>query len=293
MEMHQLRYFVALAKTGSFRRAAENCHVSQPSLSQQIMKLEDELGEKLFERLRRSAVLTAAGELFRARAERILQEVEDARREVGDVRGVVRGKVQLGVLPTIAPYLLPKIIQRFSAQYPAVELVVHEDMTARLVQVIEANELDLAIASLPIIGRGLEVKELFTEELFVALPQTHRLARKKAIAVHELRNEKFVVMKEGHCLGAQAVQFCREKGFDPQVTCRTAQVETIQALVQAGLGVSLVPEMARANGCPGQVYRSLAGTKPTRTIALITRKNRQLSAAAREFKKLVETSEAD
>src|SRR5213593_3075622 len=111
MEMHQFRYFIAVAKTGSFSRAAEECHVSQPSLSQQILKLEDELGEKLFERLRRRTVLTAAGELFRQRAERIAQEVEEARREVHDVGGLLRGRVEFGVLPTIAPYVLPPVIR--------------------------------------------------------------------------------------------------------------------------------------------------------------------------------------
>lgn len=288
MEMHQLRYFLAVAKSGSFSRAAEACHVSQPSLSQQILKLEDELGERLFERLRRRATLTAAGELFRARAERIVAEVEEARREARDAGGMVRGKVDLGVLPTIAPYLLPKIITGFGAKHPAVEVVVHEDMTARLVQAIEANELDIALLSLPVAGRALEVEELFAEELLLTLPAGHRLTRKKTITLTDLEQERFIVMKEGHCLGAQALEFCRGKGFNPQITCRSAQVETIQALVEAGLGVSLVPAMARRAACPGHlVYRSLAGSKPTRAIVLIYRKRRELSRAAKELKAFI------
>jgi LysR family transcriptional regulator, hydrogen peroxide-inducible genes activator len=289
MEMHQLRYFLAVAKTGSFSRAAETCHVSQPSLSQQILKLEDELGEALFERLRRRTVLTASGELLRMRAERIVAEVEEARREVRDASGAVRGKVALGVLPTIAPYLLPKIITGFGGRHPEVEIVVHEDMTARLVQAIDANELDIALLSLPVVGRALEVEELFTEELLLTLPAGHRLARKKTINLSDLEQERFIVMKEGHCLGAQAVEFCREKGFNPQVTCRSAQVETIQALVEAGVGVSLVPAMAQHPACPGQlIYRSLTGSKPMRTIALISRKRRDLSLAAKELKKFIQ-----
>jgi LysR family hydrogen peroxide-inducible transcriptional activator len=288
MEMHQLRYFLAVAKTGSFSRAAESCHVSQPSLSQQILNLEDELGERLFERLRRRTVLTAAGALLRTRAERIVAEVDEARREVRDAGVAVRGKVDLGVLPTIAPYLLPQIIMGFGAKHPGVEIIVHEDMTARLVQAIEANELDLALVSLPLLGRALDIEELFAEELLLALPAGHRLARKKTINLSDLETEKFIVMKEGHCLGAQAVEFCREKGFNPQVTCRSGQVETIQALVEAGLGVSLVPAMARRPECPGQlIYRSLDGRKPTRSIALLTRKRRELSRAAKELKRFI------
>jgi LysR family hydrogen peroxide-inducible transcriptional activator len=149
--------------------------------------------------------------------------------------------------------------------------------------------LDLALLSLPAVGRRLEVEELFTEELLLVLPADHRLARKKTIALSDLEPEKFIVMKEGHCLGAQSLQFCREKGFNPQVSCRSAQVETIQALVEAGLGISLTPEMARRLDCPGQlIYRSLTGQKPQRTIALVCRKNRQLSLAAKELKNFIQ-----
>src|SRR4051812_12737932 len=134
MELHQLRYFLAVVKTGNFSRAAADCHVSQPSLSQQILNLEAELGEKLLDRQRRKTVLTTAGQMLRERAERILREVKEAKQEVHDLQGALRGKVEFGALPTIAPYLLPGIIEGFSTLHPGVEMILHEDTTARLTQ---------------------------------------------------------------------------------------------------------------------------------------------------------------
>ena len=131
MELHQLRYFLAVARTKNFSRAAEQCHVAQPSLSQQIMKLEAELGERLFERTKREVALTPAGDLLTAHAERVLAEVDLACAGVRELRGLVRGRVALGVLPTVAPYFLPQRLRTFSAKFPAVEVVVHEDTTDR------------------------------------------------------------------------------------------------------------------------------------------------------------------
>jgi len=285
MEMHQLRYFLAVAKTGNFSRAAEECHVAQPSLSQQILKLEDELGEPLFERLRSRAVLTVAGELLRKRAETILKEAEQARREVGDLNGEIRGKVTLGVIPTIAPYLLPSIARGFIKSHPRVELVMHEEITPRLLSSLESNELDLAIMSQPFGSSRIHMHQLFTEELLLVLPAGHPLLKKTRISLDDLAPEKFILMQEGHCLGDQALQFCREGGFHPQITCRSAQVETIQGLVQAGLGVSLIPAMARKTPCPRQLeYRSISGKKPTRSITLHWQANRQFSRAATALK---------
>ena len=150
MELHQLRYVLAVAQTGSFSRAAEHCHVSQPSLSQQIQKLEDELGERLFDRLPRKIRLAPAGELFLPRAQRVIEEIDLAQREVRESEGQLRGSLTIGVLPTIAPYLLPPVICAFSQKHPRVEVIVQEDTTARLLQLGSACEIDLLVASLPI-----------------------------------------------------------------------------------------------------------------------------------------------
>src|SRR6266403_1498775 len=171
MEMHQLRYVVAVARAGNFSRAAEQCHVSQPSLSQQILKLEEELGERLFDRMKREARLTPHGEAFLPRALKILEEVDLAKREASDAQGLLRGRLILGVLPTIAPYLLPELLVAFAKKFPGVEIVVHEDTTAQLLKLAQACEIDFALASRPIQDERMEVKDLFTEELRVALPE--------------------------------------------------------------------------------------------------------------------------
>ncbi|WP_218279930.1 LysR family transcriptional regulator [Verrucomicrobium spinosum] len=265
--MHQLRYMVAVARTGNFSRAAQTCHVSQPSLSQQIQKLEDELGERLFDRLRRHAKLTQAGERFLPRAVRILEEMDAATREARAANDLDQGRITVGVLPTIAPYLLPKLIAAFSAKYPGVQVVVHEDTTARLRELTAACEVDIAIASLPLQDERFEVRELFDEELLLALPNNHRLVDQKKIIPEDLLEEKFILMKEGHCLGDQVLHFCHRQDFHPQVSCRSAQMETVQSLVQSGMGITLVPRMAlQEDRSVKPVYRSLSDPSPKRTI---------------------------
>ncbi len=281
MQLHQLRYFLAVAKSGNFSRAAQSCFVAQPSLSQQILKLEEELGEKLFERHHRHAVLTPAGQLLRQRAETILHEIHEAKREVRDARGELRGEVHLAALPTIAPYLLPAILKRFARQSPAVSVTVHEETTERALRALHNHELDLALVSRPIDDPRVEVRFLFREELYLALPRRHALARKRGIRAVDLQPEKFIFMADAHCLGTQTLQFCYAQGFAPRISCRSAQMQTLQALVAAGLGISIIPSMARTSRRAGPiVYRSLGKTPPTREIALIWNKKRQLSRAA-------------
>jgi LysR family hydrogen peroxide-inducible transcriptional activator len=281
MEMHQLRYVVAVARARNFSRAAEQCHVSQPSLSQQIQKLEEELGERLFDRMKREAKLTAHGEAFLPRALRILEEVDLARREASDARSLLRGRVIVGVLPTIAPYLLPAVLGDFAKRFPSVEIVVQEETTAQLLKLVNACEIDFAVASRPIQDRRMEVQDLFTEELRLALPPRHSLTRKRTVRLADLEKEPFIVMKEGHCLGDQVLNFCERRDLKPTISFRTAQLETIQALVHAGAGISLVPAMAARKKRAGlPEYRSLASPKPERKIVAIWPKQRPLSRAA-------------
>ena len=288
MEMHQLRYVVAVSRAGNFSRAAEQCHVSQPSLSQQILKLEEELGERLFERMKREAKLTPHGEAFLPRAVKILEEVDAARREASDARRLLRGRLIVGVLPTIAPYLLPEVLVTFAEKFPGVEIVVHEDTTARLLRLAQAYEIDFALASRPIQDERMEVKDLFTEELRLALPRGHRLTRKRTVRLADLEKEPFIVMKEGHCLGDQVLNFCERRDLKPIINFRSAQLETIQALVRSGVGISLIPAMAaRSERKDLPEYRSLLAPKPERKIVAVWPKQRPLSRAANEFLKQI------
>jgi len=288
MEMHQLRYVVAVSRAGNFSRAAEQCHVSQPSLSQQILKLEEELGERLFDRMKREAKLTPHGEAFLPRAVKILEEVDAARRETLDAHSLLRGRLIIGVLPTIAPYLLPTVLVSFAEKFPGVEIVVHEDTTAQLLKLAQAYEIDFALASRPIQDQRMEVKVLFTEELQLALPPGHPLTRKRTLRLADLEKEPFIVMKEGHCLGDQVLNFCDRRDLKPTINFRSAQLETIQALVRTGVGISLVPAMAarrERNDLPE--YRSLPAPKPERKIVAVWPKQRPLGRAANEFLKQI------
>lgn len=281
MEMHQLRYTVAVARTGNFSRAAEQCRVAQPSLSQQIQKLEGELGERLFDRLKSGVKLTPAGEAFLQRAVRILEEVDAAKREATDAHALLRGCVTIGVLPTIAPYLLPQILPAYMEKLPGVEITVLEETTARLLKLALAYEIDFALASHPIQDPRLEIRELFSEELLLALPPTHPLARKRTLSAADLENEHLIVMQEGHCLGDQVLRFCDRRELHARVSFRSAQVLSIQTLVSAGLGISLIPTMAvPAGGAGAPIYRSLAPPKPQREIIAFWPRQRPPGRAA-------------
>jgi LysR family hydrogen peroxide-inducible transcriptional activator len=283
MEFHQLRDFLAVAATGSFSKAAKKCHVAQPSLSKAIQRLEDEFGEKLFVRLKRQAVLTPAGEIVQRRATRILNEVEQAKRDLEDARGLRRGKVNIGILPTISPYFLPRVLAQFTQKFPALQVVVTEETTVDLLKLVETWELDLALVSLPIPDTNLETETLFQEELLLAVPSKHSLAVKPSVSVKDLDGEKFILMKEGHCLADQVLTFCHEKDLRLQIVLKTSQIETVHSLVMAGMGISLVPQMARISGRIPLVYRSLENPKPTRSVTAVWRNGHDHTRAAAEF----------
>jgi LysR family hydrogen peroxide-inducible transcriptional activator len=288
MEMNQLRYAVAVARAGNFTRAAEQCRVSQPSLSQQIQKLEEELGERLFDRMKRQTKLTPYGEAFVRRAVRILEEAEMALREATDAKSLLSGTLTIGVLPTIAPYLLPEAISAFARKYPGVDIVVQEDTTAHLLKQLTTYEIDFAIASNPIEDSRFEIRELFSEELLLALPPGHRLARKRAVPPSALEGERLIVMREGHCLGDQVLGFCEHSAMKPTVSFRSAQLETIYALVAAGLGLSLIPAMAaNTERAHALELRSIQAPRPERKILAVWPKQRPLGRAARVFMELM------
>jgi LysR family hydrogen peroxide-inducible transcriptional activator len=288
MEMHQLRYVAAVARTGNFSRGAAQCHVSQPSLSQQIQKLEDELGHRLFDRMKRAVRLTPHGEAFLPHAVRILEEADAAKREATDAHHLLRGTLAFGVLPTIAPYLLPVALAEFTMKFPGVEILVQEDTTARLLKLAHRYEIDFALASEPIQDDRFEVRELFAEELLLALPPGHPLTRKRTVSATDLEGERLIVMKEGHCLGDQVLGFCDRRNVRPSISFRSAQLETIQALVCSGLGISLIPAMASQSKRADQpMYRSLPSPKPERKIVAVWPKQRPPGRAASEFLKMV------
>ncbi len=282
MELHQLRYFTAVAKTGNFTRAAEASHVAQASLSQQIIKLEEELGTRLFERLRRRATLTPAGHRLLKRAEIILAEVQNAQSEISSLNAQPSGTLTLGALPTIAPYFLPTVIDQLKQAHPQIEANIQEDTTARLVEAVSKDDVELAIVSFPVVGSHLTKIELYQEPLWFAIPSTNPLATRKRATWKDLSQQRFILMQEGHCLGQQSLKFCHDQDFHPNVACRSAQIETVLALIRKNVGVSLIPDMARQSAIkdPDIAYLPLDRPCPFRSIVLIHRQNRHLSSAA-------------
>jgi LysR family transcriptional regulator, hydrogen peroxide-inducible genes activator len=284
MEMHQLRYFAAVAHANSFSRAAKACFVSQPSLSQQIAKLESELGQRLLDRLGRRVQLTDAGRQLLESAQAILATVEDAKRRIKDAGNLAGCRLTVGAIPTIAPYLLPAVLRQLEKRHPGVEMTVHEDVTRNLIGAVVAGELDLAIMALPIEDEHLELETLRTEPLLLALPRGHRLSRKKQVTMDDLRAERFLLLGEMHCLGNQVLSYCRAHECQPRIACRSAQIATMLALIEQGLGITLLPEMAtRGPASKGVVFRRLAESSPSRTVTVIWRKHRYHSMAAARF----------
>lgn len=294
MEIHQLRYFVAIAEAGSFSRAAERCRVAQPSLSQQIQKLERDLGQTLFDRLPRGAALTEAGDALLPRARRILAEVRAASGEIE--RDLESGRVPLavGAIPTMAPYLLPPVLRRLTAEFPDCELTVREDLTERLVEALVDLELDCAIMSTPVDHRLVEVEILGEERLLLAAHRDLTLPSASKVALDILRAQPSIVLHEMHCLGEQIRDFCEAAELTQKIVCRSTQLHTVQRLVAMGMGISLVPEMAIPPGTSdgeetnGSLrYSPVPNLDPSREISVVWRKDRSRPRLALRFVELV------
>lgn len=280
MEVHQLRYFCAIARHGTFTRASEVEHVAQPSLSQQILKLEAELGSRLFDRLPRSARLTVFGKAFLPKAERILRELEEAKTELQEMAGNEKGDVVVGIIPTIAAYLLPKLLKGFAARHPLITLKIIEDITPTLLQRLHDGTIDMAIAALPITEGDLASEELFEEKFYAVLPKTHRRASSKSISLTDLNREPFLLLKEGHCFRDSLIAACHKSKVTPSVVFESGQFATILAMVSAGMGVSAVPAMAvqPQSGC---TFIPISGKHSTRKVGIISSRNHYQSRAQR------------
>lgn len=285
MELHQLRYACAVAETGSFSRAAERCQIAQPSLSQQVLKLEEELGAKLFDRLGRSIRLTEPGRAFLPHARAILDQVDVARASVALNYADVRGSVTLGAIPTVAPYMIPRYTAAFIKRFPDARLRIVEETTPVLIEGLRDLSIDFALLALPLRHKDLELRPLRTESLLAAVPEKHPLAAKESLSVADLRGESLVMLRDGHCFRDLSLAICRSANVNPNIAFESGQFSSILGMVAAGIGLSLIPEMAvdRHAGCR---YVRLRESRAVRTIALASLRGRsfnrvqQLLAAA-------------
>lgn len=283
MELQQLRYVVAVAEAGNFTKAAERCFVTQPSLSQQVLNLESELGHKLFHRLGRRAVLTEAGSAFLERARRILTDVDDAGKAIRDDPALGR-RIVVGANPTLAPYIYPTLLARCRQEYP--HLVVHtrEDFRVPLTKAVLDGELDLAVVSLPVSDVRLSVEALFLEPLLLVVARDHPLAVKRDVSARDLAEETFILLGESSSLAMQIRRFCGDHDFEPKIGHRCSQIATVKGLVAAGMGISVLPQVAiDEEDARTLVYRKLSGRAPTREIAIIRHLQRYQSRGAEQF----------
>jgi LysR family hydrogen peroxide-inducible transcriptional activator len=244
LELQQLRYFRAVASTGNFTRAAEQQRISQPSLSEQIRKLEDELGVRLFERLGRSVRLTSFGEALLAEASVILQHVSGAEAAIAALQDGARGKVRVGAIPTILPFFLAPRLAQFRDRHPEIEIALTEDLTRGLVERLQSGDLDVALAALPVKNPEIICSELFRERLALAVGRNHRLAKAPAVDLADVRDERMLLLKEGHCFRQDVLTVCTRARVELHSIFESDQFASIFPLVSSGFGVTLVPEMA-------------------------------------------------
>ncbi|HEY5316342.1 MAG TPA: LysR substrate-binding domain-containing protein, partial [Solirubrobacteraceae bacterium] len=243
MELRQLRYLLALAEERHFTRAAAREHIAQPALSQQIRRLEDEVGLPLVERTTRRVALTDAGDLLVARARRILAEVDAAQAELEGLRGLRGGRVTVGAMHTMGPVDVSLVLAIFHERHPDVELTVREQSSEELAEMLRVDELDLAFLSVTerIESHGLGLQQLVSEELVAVLPADHRLAARRRIRMVELAGEKFISYRDGSRLREALVSAGRGAGYEPHVTLESNESPRIRRLVARGLGVAILP----------------------------------------------------
>jgi LysR family transcriptional regulator, transcription activator of glutamate synthase operon len=292
MELRQLRYLLALAEERNFTRAAAREHIAQPALSQQIRRLEDEVGLPLVERTTRRVALTDAGELLVARARRILAEVDAADTELAALRGVQRGHVTVGAMHTMGPVDVSLVLALFHERHPGVELTVREQSSEELAEMLRVDELDLAFLSVTerIESHGLGLQQLVSEELVAVLPTDHPLAGRRRLGMAELEGERFISYRAGSRLREVLISAGRDAGYEPHVTLESNESQRIRQLVARGLGVAVLPRSDTES--PGAEIAALTLTSPglTRDITLAWREGRRHAPAAAEFLELARST---
>ena len=297
MDLRQLEYFTAIVREGSLTEAAKRCRVAQPSLSQQLKALEDELGETLVHRKPRGVEPTAAGRILLDHADRVLGEARSLRERFERRRETQEGSVIFGMIPTIAPYLLPRVLGPFREGFPKIDVQVREARTSGLIRQVVDGQIEFAILSdvTPQDRKkwSLHVRELFREPLLLAVPDSHPFAGGgKAPKPEQLEPETLIHLRDGHCLTDRTLKVCRLERLDPRLECD--QLETALAMVAAGMGTAVVPELAvRARPPHGLEFCRFHDPAPERTISLMKRRAIPLSKAAEELVELIKNLPRD
>ncbi|OKP82344.1 transcriptional regulator [Paenibacillus sp. P3E] len=299
MELRQLQYALQIAAERNFSRAADKLHIAQPSLSQQLSKLEKELGVLLFQRNTSSVELTHAGEKFVEQAQTIIDAVELLRQEMSDISQLRTGHVVVGSMPITGAHLLPHVLPVFKSKFAEVEITLLEDSSMNLEKLTASGQTDLSLLSLPLEIPTLAYEVLGEERIDLAVPPEHPFASRSAAGIRtsleELKDEPFIVLKEGQGFRKMTVELCRGAGFEPRIVFESNNMETVQSLVATGMGVTLVPHFIarapRSEFVP--VYLPLAEPVPSRTLVVAYRRGRYLSKAAEAFIETFKTTVKD
>lgn len=296
MNLRDLKYLVALADHRHFGRAAAACFVSQPTLSTQIRKLEDELGLPLVERAPRKVMLTPAGVEAAARARTIVAEVEQMKEAARRSRDPEAGTVRLGIFPTLGPYLLPHVIPNIRERFPQLELLLVEEKSDELLARLREGKLDAALLALPLEDDQLHAEFLFEEPFLLAVSGQHPLARRHHLDVQELSTQKLLLLEDGHCLRDQALAVCRLFGANEKSEFRATSLETLRQMVAADVGITLLPTLSVKPPVPrSENIRLLdfqGDDRPSRRIAMAWRRSSAMTGflqqLAQQFKRLPE-----
>jgi LysR family hydrogen peroxide-inducible transcriptional activator len=282
MNLKDLKYLVALADTGHFGKAAERSFVSQPTLSAQLKKLEDYLGVKLVERQPKNIQLTDVGRQIVIRARRMLDEGDEIVALARSNTDPLAGKLKMALIPTIGPYLLPRVMQKIRKALPQLGLMLYEYQTEPLLKRLHDGEIDLGIIALPAAQEGVESRALYQEAFTVALPNHHPLADKSAIKIADLKGQTLLLLEDGHCLRDQALEVCSRVDVREAEDFRATSLETLRQMVVAGLGLTLLPELAVESPFGSQrglTIRQFGKPAPTRTVGAVWRKSSTRAAA--------------
>jgi len=283
MELQQLRYFVAVADTGTFTGAARELHVAQPSVSKQVRKLETELDATLLERRKAGISLTDAGAILLPWARRVLADVDGARSEVAGLASLERGRLSVGATPSLSTVLLPRVLASFHVAHPGVTLSVVEAGSRDLVERLATGDLDLALVILPLPREELFVTlPLLREELVLAVSKRHPLAARKTVRVGELRGVPLVMFRDGYDLRSATIAACEQAGFHPTFAIEGAEMDGVLRMAAAGVGVAVVPSMVVEKGGPLVAVRLVQPTL-TRSVGVAFRRDRPRSRAADAF----------
>jgi LysR family hydrogen peroxide-inducible transcriptional activator len=269
MNIRDLIYFSAVARFGHFAKAAAFCHVSQPTLSMQLKKLEEELGVQLIERGKREARLTAVGKVVLEKSDTLLRLAEEIRQTAKFAQDPYAGDVRVGIFPTLGPYLLPHIMPALRKAFPRLKIQLIEEKTDQLIRMMEEGEMDAACLALPVSRTRLHAIALFKEPFLLAVSKDHSLAKRSAVNMNDLHHEHILLLDEGHCLREQSLEACRRIGVGESDQFRATSLETLRHMVASGLGVTFMPMLASQQKISGIAYVPIQKPVLFREIGLL------------------------